>query len=138
MVIHGKVYAYITHKDKLLVFNQPDYPDAGIQVPGGSVEDGESIEEAVMREAFEETGLIGLVMGTYLGGQMLKYHHGHFFHLIYPNTPPDTWEHVELHSSDGDPTPVRFSLYWVSLESIPTLQGWRGLFLPQLVAHLKK
>ena len=37
-----KALAYITHSDHLLVFIQIGRPDAGIQVPGGTIEPGES------------------------------------------------------------------------------------------------
>ena len=62
-----KVIAYITCGDKLLVFSHPRYPEAGIQVPAGTVEEGEPLEEAVLREAREETGLKGLRTQSYLG-----------------------------------------------------------------------
>jgi 8-oxo-dGTP pyrophosphatase MutT (NUDIX family) len=52
-----KALAYITWGNSLLVFRHPHVPAAGIQVPGGTIEEGESPEEAVLREAIEETGL---------------------------------------------------------------------------------
>lgn len=55
--IRRKVLAYITNRQRLLVFSHLDIPEAGIQVPGGTLEDGESPEEGVLREAYEETGL---------------------------------------------------------------------------------
>lgn len=58
--ISRKAIAYITQGDRLLVFRQPQYPEAGIQVPGGTIEDGESADEAALREAREETGLAEL------------------------------------------------------------------------------
>jgi len=48
-----KVLAYVTWGDKLLVFSHPDFPEAGIQVPAGTIEPGEEPEAAVLREAFE-------------------------------------------------------------------------------------
>lgn len=43
------------------------HPNAGVQLPAGTVEAGESAQEAALREAQEETGLGGLVWGGLLG-----------------------------------------------------------------------
>ena len=59
-VIIQKVAAYITCENQLLVFTHVDYPQAGIQVPAGTVAEQESLDDAVLREAFEETGLPNL------------------------------------------------------------------------------
>lgn len=54
----GKVTAFITgknhRKDQLLLIS---HPHAGIQIPAGTVENGESVFDAVLREVFEETGI---------------------------------------------------------------------------------
>lgn len=146
MVIYRKAYAYITHNNRLLVFTQPDFPEAGIQVPGGSIEADETPEQGAIREAHEESGLTGLILGEFLGDRMnevivdqeYQHQHGHYFHVICPYNPPETWEHGEFDNSNGDPTPVRFAFYWVDLDSVPPLQGNRGAFLNELRAHLKK
>lgn len=44
-----------------------EHPSAGIQVPAGTVELGESAAEAVVREAGEETGLAAFASQSYLG-----------------------------------------------------------------------
>lgn len=49
--------AYITRGRELLVFKHVKYPEAGVQVPAGHPEENESLESAVLREAYEETGL---------------------------------------------------------------------------------
>lgn len=36
-----KVYAYIKRAEQLLVFSHMDFPEAGIQVPGETLEPGE-------------------------------------------------------------------------------------------------
>ena len=63
-----KVTAFITRQSKngddLLLF---EHPHAGIQIPAGTVEDGETPEQAVLREAIEETGLTSLSIRRYLG-----------------------------------------------------------------------
>ena len=63
-----KVTAFIVReKDgikELLVFK---HPTAGVQIPAGTVEEGEDIEAAVKREAYEETGLQFVKIENYLG-----------------------------------------------------------------------
>ena len=65
--VKHKVFAYITWGDRLLVFSHPYAPEAGNQVLAGTMEEGEEPEEAIMREAFEETGLNGLQLRAFLG-----------------------------------------------------------------------
>ena len=52
-----KVVAYNTRGDELLVFTHREFPEAGVQVPAGTVEEGETLDAAVLREVHEETGL---------------------------------------------------------------------------------
>ncbi len=51
---------------ELLLFQ---HPHAGIQFPAGTLEPGETPEQAVLREAWEETGVEGLVIQKFLGSQ---------------------------------------------------------------------
>ena len=63
-----KVTAFIVRErdgvKELLVFK---HPTAGVQIPAGTVEEGEGIETAVKREVYEETGLRLLEIENYLG-----------------------------------------------------------------------
>ncbi|MBN1287486.1 MAG: NUDIX domain-containing protein [Anaerolineae bacterium] len=59
-----KVTAFITRGQELLVF---EHPNAGVQIPAGTVEVGEAPEAAALREAGEETGLASLSIRRYLG-----------------------------------------------------------------------
>ena len=63
-----KVTAFIVRENngvkELLVFK---HPTAGVQIPAGTVEDGEGIETAVKRETYEETGLQFVKIEKYLG-----------------------------------------------------------------------
>lgn len=65
-----KVTCFITRECKgqseLLLFQ---HPNAGIQLPAGTVEINEGTEEAALREAFEETGLTDFTACTYIGEQ---------------------------------------------------------------------
>lgn len=93
-----KVMAYITHGECLLVFTHPGASEAGVQVPAGTVEEGEDPAEAVLREAREETGLTGLKLVSFLGERERdmvdvgrdEIHHRHFYHVRYAGDVPPT------------------------------------------------
>lgn len=136
-----RAVAYITHGDRLLVFRHTQYPEAGIQVPGGTIEPGETTEAGALREAYEETGLEGLQLHSYLGqydldltpygrqGMLRMY----YYHLTCDGDPPERWLHHELDPSDGSPAPIEFELYWVRLpDEVPTLVGEQGIYLHAL------
>lgn len=63
-----KVTAFITRpgpsETEMLLFV---HPHAGIQFPAGTVEEDETLEEAVLRETAEETGLAGARILRHLG-----------------------------------------------------------------------
>ncbi|MCJ7549287.1 MAG: NUDIX domain-containing protein [Anaerolineae bacterium] len=139
-----KVYAYITHANRLLVFRHVDGPDAGIQVPGGTMEEDEAPEDAVMREAFEETGLRDLRMRAFLGDTFHAFpehgvtHHRHFYNLVCDETPSERWRHDELDPSDGSPAPITFEFTWVLLpDGVPKLMGNLDEMLPALCGLLE-
>ncbi|MBI5931684.1 MAG: NUDIX domain-containing protein [Chloroflexi bacterium] len=142
MIEKRKAFAYITHQNRLLVFEHADYPDAGIQVPAGSIEPDETPEQGVMREAFEETGLEGLVMAEFLG--MVEYHyndqeiaHRYFFHLTCDHAPPETWSHMETNRSDGNPEPLEFRFYWATLpDGVPKLVADHDILVGELSRRL--
>lgn len=127
--VRDKVYAYITQGVQVLVFRHVDFPDAGVQVPGGTVRPGEPLREAVLREAFEETGLADLEIVAELGntwpsmdgsGRIGEVYHRHFFHLRSRASLPKTWCHDERDPADGGP-PIRFEFFWIPLAKAPEL-----------------
>lgn len=141
-----KVLAYITHENRLLLFNHPYEPEAGIQVPAGTIEPGEQPEQAVLREAFEETGLTGLILDSFLGEQVRdmadfereEVHHRSFYHLRYSGQAEKTWRHAELYPSDNDHGPHIFEFFWAPLPNgVPELIADHGLMLPQLIKRLE-
>jgi len=140
MRLTQKVVAYIVRDDRIVVFTHTDdeRPDeSGLQVPAGTVHDGELPERAVLREAYEETGLDGLRIVRYLGVaeyDMRPYVDQlairHFYHLAVDGEVPERWDHHEL--GDGDTEPIRFSFYWLSLRQAQVLIGGQGALLGRL------
>ena len=135
-----KVVAYIVRelegKRYLLVFTHRDYPDAGLQVPAGTVDDGEGIGEALRREVTEETGLTSFEVvrqiATYdwvhpISGNT---HERHIFHLSAPLDAPDAWEWIE---TSGGAVPDHegyvFCYYWADLAAEIDLAGNFGDYL---------
>lgn len=136
-----KVLAYITHGADLLVFRHPDFPEAGIQVPAGTIEVGEAPDMAVMREAHEETGLINLVMKGFLGKcyyDMSPWggdpsQNRYFFHLDLTGDVQPTWRHSETNS--GKSEPIAFEFFWVRMpDEVPELIAGHGQMLSALIA----
>ena len=136
-----KVIAYITDNNRLLVFAHPESPEAGIQVPAGTVKDGEVVEAAVMREAREETGLSYLKREAFLGEYQLdmtpygksEIHHRYFYHLTCTETPANEWRHGEYDPTETKVDYIPFDFYWVDLDSdIPELAGEQDKLIDKL------
>jgi ADP-ribose pyrophosphatase YjhB (NUDIX family) len=105
-----RVAAYVLRRTtswELLVFEQAGRPQAGTQVPAGGVQPDETLEVAVLREVFEETGLHDLAVRAELHTE----HGPHpttgmprvttFFAVHAPLQTPDTWTH-SVHGSGAD------------------------------------
>lgn len=136
-----KVIAYITQANQLLVFSHPHHPEAGIQVPAGTIQAGESPEEAVLREAYEETGLENLELQAFLGVQEFditqfgraEVQRRYFFHLQYHGEPKAIWRHYENYPSEGSTKPIEFELFWVEFpHGVPKLIAGHGALLSRV------
>jgi 8-oxo-dGTP pyrophosphatase MutT (NUDIX family) len=120
-----KVIAYITRVRKnqieILVFKHRDFEEAGIQVIGGTVDRGEDILEALLREIKEESGLefqkndIKKFIGnsTYLKKNKPELNLRHYYQLDGSHL-GDDWEH-EVQSTGND-NGLIFNFYWLTLK----------------------
>ncbi len=140
-----KVLAYVTHGHRLLVFRHPHFPEAGIQIPAGTVQDGESPEVAAMREACEETGLTDLELVAFLGQErrdmaewgLAQIHDRYFYHLRCRGNPPEVWQHLETDPSDGIFESILFEFFWADLpHGVPEMTGHHAALLSELLKRL--
>ena len=135
----SKAFGYVTRREHLLVFRHRDFPlgEVGVQVPGGTVQPGESPEEAAVRELREETGLAHLRLLRYLGATdhdmrpaRRDVHDRHFFHFIAPDSTPDEWLWREEHDGMQEPTALLFS--WLPLTKGHVLAAGMGALLSRI------
>ena len=126
-----KVLIYATWREQLLVFDEPDFPDIELQVPGGTMEPGESPEAAALREFVEETGLVRPVTLLPLATQDYRFmkdgrqicHRRHYFHAQLAGEQSDTWLNFEM-TPDGGGPPIRFRLFWLGLDEAARRLGY--------------
>ena len=134
-----KAFAYVTCGERLLVLDHVGMPEAGIQVPAGTIAAGETPAAAALREAEEETGLRGFAAPVWIGVAEFdarpwgkdELHRRHFFHLRFGGSAPERWRHEERDAADGS-GPILFELYWVALDAVPELIAGHGAFLDVL------
>ena len=114
----------------LLVFEHRDHPEAGTQIPAGGLEPGETPEEGVFREVFEETGLRLTAEPTPVGV------HDHldglgrpartfFFRVPAPPGAPASWEHT-VTGNGGDSKLV----FLCRFDPAPTLWAVQAIYRP--------
>lgn len=146
--VRHKAYAYIVREERstvqLLVFEHVDFPEAGIQVPGGTIEPGEEFSLAALREAEEETGLTGLILESGIGSVrrdmrgfgFQEVHHRHYFCFSCSDARQKMWISNEESPSDGSEGPIAFRFFWVNLHAVPPLLGGMDEMLPTLIGTL--
>ena len=121
------------------MFRHRDFPEARLQVPAGTVEEGERPHDAVLREVYEESGLqqvrIVRPLGRYFHNAAPyrdETHHRHVYHLETTGLVASTWLHHECQPSDGGP-PYAFTFFWMKLDDPElSLAGGQGDLLSKL------
>ena len=126
-----KVLIYALNRGRLLVFDEPDFPEVELQVPGGTIESGENVADAALREFQEETGVrpdkplvhIDTVDYRFRKGEREICHRRHFFAVQLDGNLPQSWVHFENHAFDGSP-PIQFRFSWIDLGEAASKLGY--------------
>jgi ADP-ribose pyrophosphatase YjhB (NUDIX family) len=116
-LIRRRAVAYVTREREgrleLLTIEAEGHPEDGVQVPAGRLEHGETLEQGLLRELDEETGLRAVRIVRELPDFEAVYENfsqNHAFHLVAEEELPETWRH-EVHG-DGTDTGLTHVCTW--------------------------
>ncbi len=119
-----KAYGFVLREGaegrELLVFEHAGMPEAGLQVPGGTIDAGETPLQAVAREVLEESGL---PLGGWRPAASFEVE-GNLWHCFVTRAEivlPDSWrcEPMGPERAQG----LRFEYRWTPLEGGDALAG---------------
>ncbi len=140
-----KVFAYIlrevTSKKQILAFSHKDHPDVPLQVPGGTLEEGEDPLDGLKREVWEESGITDLQEVKKLGEADIynpeadeEYHA--YFYRCATSLEKDGWDHEV--TGKGEDRGLRFSYQWLDPQEALLIHDYyfhvfmRPRYLPDL------
>lgn len=123
-----RVSALITKDDKILLIHRFKKGNEYWVVPGGGVEEGESIEQTLNREVMEETGLIVLKNKMILNEKVMEVF-GEADHYIFKcetenKKPVLGGPEFEANCADNS-----YHLEWVEIDLLPDLVLYPRLIL---------
>lgn len=113
MRTNSRVSALVIKDNKILLIHRFKYGDEYWVIPGGGVEDKESLDEALKREVCEETGL-DLISFELLGSNEHEGHIHYFYKCeLTPGEPKIGGPELGNSSKDNI-----YLLEWISIENV--------------------
>lgn len=128
--LREKVLCLVVRGTSLLVFDHADVPDAGVQLPAGGVEAGETPADTAVRELFEESGIrlaAPCHLVSYRWEAQLPERFTRQVCHAYAFAAPDGLPHTWTHFADG----YLFAYRWAALNA-PGLDWEMDAALPAL------
>jgi 8-oxo-dGTP pyrophosphatase MutT (NUDIX family) len=129
-LVRKRVVGYVTRGRELLIFDHKDLRSAPTQVPAGRADAHETLEEALLREVEEETGVTAIeIVGLLADGTEFAElygagaHESHAFHAVAEPGGPDAWEHPV--TGTGMDSGLVYLCRWVPLDDRPLVWGNR-------------
>ncbi|MFJ7735729.1 NUDIX domain-containing protein [Lysinibacillus sp. NPDC097287] len=141
MQVVEKAYGYITreHEGRLqvLVFEQ-NTEGSGIQIPKGTIEQGETPLEAITREMFEETGLTDLVVHNLIAQDYFEHYtgvlHKRYFYHLTTHELRDSWDHSPTGLNESG---LLFTFYWINNSQEVLLAKGHGDYLYRVLSKVQ-
>jgi 8-oxo-dGTP pyrophosphatase MutT (NUDIX family) len=136
-LVRKRVVGYVTRGRELLVFEH-----AGVlQVPAGRIDHDETLEEGLVREVEEETGVEGLrIVGELADADEVDRlygvlaHRSWAFHAVVDGGGPDAWDHHV--TGTGMDAGMVLPCRWVPLDDPPPLWGKPDPLVERLVVSI--
>jgi ADP-ribose pyrophosphatase YjhB (NUDIX family) len=140
-LVRTRVVAYVTRGRELLVFDH----GGTTQVPAGRVDHDETLEEGLVREVEEETGVVGVrIVRKLADGKefarlrpwSVQPHESHAFHAVTDAKTPDAWTHYV--TGTGMDAGMKMPCRWVPLDDLPLLWGKPDPFVEMLRSSIRQ
>ncbi|QHW29510.1 NUDIX domain-containing protein [Paenibacillus rhizovicinus] len=133
------VQAVILKDDKILIIEKRDDDgDATYVLPGGKQEFGETIEQAIHREVFEEVGIpINveelLFLREFIGSNHDNAEANHNLHIVSPIFLCSMLADTELPLTPPNPDPDQIGAAWITVDELESLRFYPKQLVPRLM-----